>query len=125
MRTTLLWAGLAVVCHSCSSGPLDNPAITKVKNSVLAQLRDPTSAEFSNVRIVGGLVVCGEVNAHNGFGGFAGKQKFYGNIQSDEPAHIENASRSSDVCDLYDQAEASVNAEEVAAKSSQKQSAPR
>lgn len=44
---------------------------------VLAQLKDPGSAEFRNEKLKGGLTVkssflCGEVNAKNAMGGYAG-----------------------------------------------------
>ncbi|UVO50177.1 hypothetical protein M0208_06450 [Sphingomonas sp. SUN019] len=48
---------------------------------VKQHLRDPSSAEFSDVRVVPAAgnspsVVCGKVNARNGFGGMAGTQRF-------------------------------------------------
>ncbi len=52
---------------------LVEPSLAAIRN----QLRDPESAQFRNVRYFGdwtraGGVVCGEVNAKNGFGGFSG-----------------------------------------------------
>lgn len=48
---------------------------------VRRQLRDPESAIFSEVYVVGpnadgDAVVCGAVNSKNGFGGMAGSQRF-------------------------------------------------
>lgn len=50
------------------------------KDAVRAKLKDPDSAEFRNVVFVRGEddvpVTCGEVNAHNSFGGKSGFQHF-------------------------------------------------
>lgn len=48
------------------------------KEVVLANLKDPGSAEFRNVRpTADGLYLCGEVNAKNSYGGYVGFKKFY------------------------------------------------
>lgn len=52
------------------------------QSAVSQKLRDPDSAEFSNLRVStkgGADVVCGEVNSRNGFGGMGGKQQFISN----------------------------------------------
>ncbi|MCV0414130.1 MAG: hypothetical protein K5831_04520 [Brevundimonas sp.] len=50
------------------------------RGAVLAELRDPASAEFRNVRRIqhdnGSTMFCGEVNARNGYGGLAGFRRF-------------------------------------------------
>lgn len=50
------------------------------RRAVLAELRDPSSAQFRNVRRIqhenGTTQFCGEVNARNGFGGMAGFRRF-------------------------------------------------
>lgn len=50
------------------------------RRAVLAELRDPSSAQFRNVRRIqhenGTTQFCGEVNARNGFGGMAGFKRF-------------------------------------------------
>ena len=51
--------------------------VDEVKEAVRDRLKDPNSAQFSNVKVVEGLV-CGEVNAKNSFGGYAGRQRFWG-----------------------------------------------
>lgn len=64
------------------------------EQSVRAQLRDPESAQFRNVRVIrkpGSTAVCGEVNARNGFGGYTGYQHFMSSgdlsvVHSDETA---------------------------------------
>ena len=53
-------------------------AIRDAKQLVREQLRDPDSAVFSSVYVLGNppQVVCGVVNAKNGFGGYVGKTPF-------------------------------------------------
>lgn len=49
------------------------------KEVVRGKLKDPGSAEFSQVsvaRYMGVPVVCGRVNARNGFGGYGGRMHF-------------------------------------------------
>lgn len=49
----------------------------EAKAKVRDLLRDPQSAQFSDVRTTGnGLLVCGMVNAKNGMGGYVGKRTF-------------------------------------------------
>lgn len=47
---------------------------------VRQRLRDPSSAEFSDLRVIPGggasPTVCGRVNARNGFGGVTGPRRF-------------------------------------------------
>ena len=60
-------------------------SIEQAKDRVRATLRDPASAEFSKVRSVNG-VVCGGVNARNGFGGMTGVEPFA--VTSSEVIHV-------------------------------------
>jgi len=49
------------------------------QQSIKGQLKDPESATFRNVHFYSGggtPVVCGEVNARNGFGGYTGYERF-------------------------------------------------
>lgn len=49
------------------------------KEAVKVNLKDPSSAEFKNIRLVkylNGHVVCGSVNAKNSFGGYTGFTPF-------------------------------------------------
>lgn len=46
------------------------------KAAVLSELRDPSSAVFEQVELLSNGVVCGYVNARNGFGGYTGSQPF-------------------------------------------------
>lgn len=57
--------------------------VSAAKDAVSAAMKDPQSVEFRNVRTVDlvteagtGLIVCGEFNAKNGFGGYSGFEKF-------------------------------------------------
>ncbi|HEY5085771.1 MAG TPA: hypothetical protein VII66_00295 [Gemmatimonadaceae bacterium] len=55
--------------------------VYEAKAEVTRQLKDPESAQFSDVtaHVVGGVVVaCGYVNAKNGFGGYTGQTEFVG-----------------------------------------------
>lgn len=49
----------------------------RAKQAVLGMLREPESAKFGDVWVAkSARVVCGEVNARNGFGGMTGMQRF-------------------------------------------------
>lgn len=55
--------------------------ISELRKPVLAQLSDPESAQFRNERVIGnwrfaGTVLCGDVNAKNKMGGYAGFSPF-------------------------------------------------
>ena len=53
--------------------------ISNGQESIKSQLKDPESATFRNVHFYSGggtPVVCGEVNARNGFGGYTGYERF-------------------------------------------------
>lgn len=85
------WSLVVLVIAGCAGEPADSPAqtmsesdrqavwIEEMKRRVRQDLRDPSSAEFRNVRFsrAGGVpAVCGEVNGSNAFGGKAGFQRF-------------------------------------------------
>lgn len=64
------------------------------KTTAANSLRDPSSARFEGVRVSyklnGKPVVCGYVNAKNGFGGYAGRMRWMGagstvTFDSDDP----------------------------------------
>lgn len=50
--------------------------VESVLSEVRAQLRNPESAQFRNVKITSDGVVCGEVNGNNAFGALAGFDYF-------------------------------------------------
>lgn len=95
MRTYILAACAALVCSPAVAGPdLDKAerfdAVARVeldaktqvamgRSAVLGLLKDPGSAQFRSVGIYSsrrGTVICGEVNAKNGFGGYQGYRGF-------------------------------------------------
>lgn len=54
-------------------------AMEKGMESVRRQLKDPESARFQNTRLAayaGGMVLCGEINAKNSYGGYVGFKRF-------------------------------------------------
>lgn len=81
-RTVILLAALAA--SACSGTPADpeqaenDDLKIKAELAIEAKLKDPQSAQFESFvsRLSGEPVVCGTVNAKNGFGGYAGKQPF-------------------------------------------------
>ncbi|MBD9368833.1 hypothetical protein [Xanthomonas sp. XNM01] len=48
----------------------------EAKEKVRQALKDPASAQWRNVNVIYSNVVCGEVNAKNSMGGYAGFQRF-------------------------------------------------
>lgn len=55
------------------------PAIANAKATVESMLTDPSSAQFQSVRTIKGthgILVCGQVNARNKFGGYVGFSDF-------------------------------------------------
>ena len=59
--------------------------------SVESVLRDPKSAEFDNLRVLvspadpDDAIICGTVNAKNGFGGQSGPRRFVWRSKFDDP----------------------------------------
>lgn len=57
---------------------LKKRTMTVGKEAVLESLKDPSSAQFKNVRTSkDGWVLCGELNAKNSYGGYTGFKRFY------------------------------------------------
>lgn len=76
MRHTAILA--AILVAACSGGG-ETSRLVEGKEAVKALLRDPGSADFQRLRtsqMSGRTVVCGEVNATNGFGGKVGYRRF-------------------------------------------------
>jgi hypothetical protein len=68
-------ASLALILASCTSP--EEKLIATAEAAVASELRDPTSPLFTEVTATqNGLEVCGYVNGKNGFGAYAGKQRF-------------------------------------------------
>jgi predicted phage tail protein len=77
---------LAIPLLLAACKPGDEKAISLAKSEVSANLLDPSSAQFRNMKVArmtdsddGGViaVVCGEINGKNGFGAYAGFHPFY------------------------------------------------
>lgn len=93
---SFLAVALAFAVGSCDQNvddkPSDQAMIMVARDAVKARLRDPSSAEFKNERIGHhegkAVVVCGEVNSKNGFGGMGGFERFMSN--GDEVTRLES-----------------------------------
>lgn len=77
IRKFMCCALVLFAVSGCDSGMTTGQAEDKVR----ALLRDPSSAEFTSVvrrppTKDSGAIVCGEVNARNGFGGMTGPKRF-------------------------------------------------
>src|ERR1700722_3857616 len=109
----LRWWLLGLLCVSAVIGAVrpektrsaDSRAFSQdvVEVAVRAQLRDPQSAVFRDLSATtdrktgaspAGLVVCGYVNAKNGFGGFTGEKPFI-NFYGTKMVEIEPTPRTS------------------------------
>ena len=65
--------------------------IIKSKEGIKKRLRDPDSAKFKNVRFYSGgplNVVCGEVSAKNGLGGYSGYERFMASGDNEDLASL-------------------------------------
>ncbi|TWG93604.1 hypothetical protein L599_001200000640 [Luteimonas sp. J16] len=74
------WTGVLLlgVCMAASAAD-DEAAIAEAKSAVERQLRDPGSAQYRDVFVrpgKQGVIVCGEVNAKNAYGGYVGFKPF-------------------------------------------------
>ncbi len=82
-RTLAIAACLILPLQACgepaAAPPSDVGYEIAGKDRVKARLRDPASAQFSDVRVVrrdGVTAICGYVNSKNAFGGMTGPQRF-------------------------------------------------
>jgi len=70
---------VAFSAHADADKAFKQTAIAK--DLVKARLKDPDAAKFqglyANTLPNGGIVICGEVNSKNKYGGYAGYQKFF------------------------------------------------
>lgn len=71
-------AALVVIAAACSPAPDESAAlVAAAQEAVRLELRDPDSAQFSDLRAYPERrAVCGQVNARNGFGGYVGRTLF-------------------------------------------------
>lgn len=84
MKKILLALVIPLALAGCK--PSDEKAISLAKSEVAANLKDPASAKFRNVKVAKKTdaedgrvvaVVCGEINGKNGFGAYAGFHPFF------------------------------------------------
>ncbi|EQA1641803.1 membrane lipoprotein lipid attachment site-containing protein [Enterobacter hormaechei] len=84
MKKILLALVIPLVLAGCKPG--EEKAISLAQSEVSANLLDPGSAQFRNVKVVKmtdaddghvNAVVCGEINGKNGFGAYAGFHPFF------------------------------------------------
>lgn len=71
-----------VLCAEGQCGPGHEKMIERAKERFANLLREPSSAEFTDVKLTTGkdmksLTVCGLVKARNGFGGMTGYKRFF------------------------------------------------
>lgn len=66
--------------HGNTAVPASSTYRAAAEELVRQRLRDPSSAEFSEIRVIDlpgkPTIVCGRVNARNGFGGMTGSKRF-------------------------------------------------
>ena len=75
----LIAFAFAIVCDAIWIFAASNSAIAEAKTAVKATLRDPESAQFSDMDSIEdgrGKVICGKVNSKNGLGGYSGFATF-------------------------------------------------
>ena len=84
MKKILLALAIPLVLAGCMPG--EEKAISLAKSEVAANLKDPASAQFRNVKVAKMMdadegrvfaIVCGEINGKNGFGAYAGFHPFF------------------------------------------------
>lgn len=84
MNKILLALAIPLALAGCKPG--EEKAISLAQSEVAANLKDPASAQFRNVKVAKMedadddrviAVVCGEINGKNGFGAYAGFHPFY------------------------------------------------
>jgi hypothetical protein len=77
---------------SCSPDPKEQ-VVSQAEMKVKAMLKDPDSAEFSDMHLWGDEkigIVCGRVNAKNSFGGYIGYQRFYWHVGHEKGVFLES-----------------------------------
>lgn len=76
MKKAFLIASMAIALSGCQYIPgTPQHSIETAKAAVAAQLKDPASAQFTEVS-ASSDTVCGYVNGRNSFGGYVGAQRF-------------------------------------------------
>ncbi|MDN3524334.1 hypothetical protein QWY79_03535 [Halomonas sabkhae] len=75
--TATVVATMSLAIAGCDINDWNQKRIAK--NAVAEKLRDPESAKFRSLDVFGphgSIVVCGQVNGKNGFGAYAGFERF-------------------------------------------------
>jgi hypothetical protein len=88
VKAKLICAVLVItLCSSSFAKPSESALVSKAKEAIREQMKDPASVEFRNVILnAKSGAVCGEVNAKNSFGGYTGFTQFA--FGSDGSIHI-------------------------------------
>lgn len=80
MKLVVLAAALITSGAVSAGAARDQAAFVKAaKAAVEAQLRDPGSVQYRNLQVAqhaDGPMLCGELNAKNGYGGYTGYRQF-------------------------------------------------
>ncbi len=102
-KMTLLFVGGMLTGCGASVPVLTQPAslpdaqVQFAQAAITHQLRDPDSAQFRNLTTYvmenGDQIVCGEINARNGFGGYSGYVTYYVRLQGQtiKRTHMDDA----------------------------------
>jgi hypothetical protein len=86
LMTVICVVGCAGVDRVGPEVPLPRAAQQVVMQSAANQMKDPNGAEFRNWHAFesqNGLIVCGEINAKNSFGGYVGFTHFIAHTSPD------------------------------------------
>lgn len=67
---------LILASSGCDQFSPDGRLMAAAKEKVAAELKDPASAEFKDLQVIGATCVEGKVNSKNSFGGYVGFKEF-------------------------------------------------
>lgn len=79
MKSAVLTAAIALLMASSQATAEERSEIAAAKEIAARKLKDPSSAQFRDLRIAGTgdkARVCGEINGKNSYGGYVGFMKF-------------------------------------------------
>jgi len=77
---------MILLCLASGCTSKEQAAADRLKVAVAAKLKDPGSAQFSNLKL-NGTILCGEVNGKNSFGAYSGADQF---TATDTFVHLRN-----------------------------------
>lgn len=108
MTKLVLYIGLVGTLTGCVTAAsfypheIPRPQIERVKQQLITDMRDPSSAEFRNVRSFAmhdrnDVIVCGELNGKNAYGGYTGYQPFRASIDASGNIHYYSAASADSV----------------------------